>query len=141
MGDVAIDARNFAKIFGDSLPTADTACTTSCIRTQAVTAWNYLQEMGTANQAKAKALAETKLYGSWLARFKKLRDDSGQFTGTGGFKNIVQSLKETLQTTATDDDSNGGESGWAVYHRVSAANQKLIRDHLVEQMSASISAL
>lgn len=138
-GAVATDAKNYAAIIGDTLPVANPA--TTGITADAVAAYNALQAMGTANQVKAKALAETRLYGSWLARFKKLRDTSSRFTGAGGFKNIVQCLKETLQTTASTDDTNGGESSWAVYHRVSAANKKLIRDAIVEQMSLSTSAV
>merc|ERR1711972_184422 len=137
-GDVAIDAKNYAAIVGDTLPVQSI---TTGITSGAVAAYTALQAMNSANQAKAKSLAETRLYGSWLARFKKLRDTSSRFTSAGGFKNIVQCLKETLQTTASTDDTNGGESSWAVYHRVSAANKKLIRDAIVGQMSLSTSAV
>merc|ERR1711972_878733 len=138
-GAVATDAKNYAAIIGDTLPVASPG--TTGITTAAVAAYNALQSMGTANQAKAKALAETRLYGSWLARFKKLRDTDSRFTGTSGFQRIVQCLKETMQTTASTDDTNGGQSSWAVYHRVSAANKKLIKDAIVKQMSSSTTAV
>merc|ERR1711920_925032 len=137
-GHVAIDAKNYAAIFGATLPSVDT---TTGVNQGAVDAYNALQAMSTANQAKAKTLAETRLYGSWLARFTKLRDIDSQFSGASGFQHIVQGMKETMQTTASTDDTNGGESGWAVYNRVSAANKKLIRDAIVAQMSLSTSAV
>merc|ERR1712217_199101 len=137
-GDVKTDAKNYAAIVGDAVPTADPD---TGITSDAAQAYTALQAMGAAHQAKAKALAETRLYGSWLARFKQLRDNDDQFTGTHGFRNIVQCLKETVRTAESTDDLNGGESGWHVYHRVSAANQKLIRDAIVKQMSLSTSAL
>merc|ERR1711972_230563 len=137
-GDVAIDAKNYAAIVGDELPVVSTS---TGITAGALAAYNALQAMNSANKAKAKALAETRLYGSWLARFEKLRDTDDRFTGTSGFQCIVECLKGTMQTTAADDDTNGGESGWAVYHRVSAANKKLIKDAIVKQMGLSISAV
>merc|ERR1712113_1210597 len=137
-GKVAIDAKNYAAIIGATLPSVDA---TTGVNQGAVDAYNALQAMSTANQAKAKTLAETRLYGSWLARFKKLRDTDSQFSGASGFQHIVQGMKQAMQTTASTDDTNGGESGWAVYNRVSAANKKLIRDAIVAQMSLSTSAV
>merc|ERR1711920_474368 len=137
-GAVATDAKNYAAIFGDEVFVKDA---TKGITAEAVAAYDALQAMSTANQAKTKTLAQTRLYGSWLARFKQLRDTDNKFTGTDGFKNIVQCLKQTMQTTDSGDDTVGGESSWAVYHRVSTANQKLIKDALVKQMSLSTSAV
>merc|ERR1711920_921492 len=138
LGAVATDAKNYAAIVGDTLPVKDT---TTGITADAVSAYTALKAMSAANQAKAKTLAETRLYGSWLARFKHLRDTDGKFTGTDGFKNIVKCLKQTMQTTASSDVTVGGESSWAVYHRVSTANQKLIKDAIIAQMSLSTSAV
>merc|ERR1712061_301688 len=139
VGAVAKDAKNYAAIVGDTKPDADT--TGTGIRADAVSAYTALQAMSAANQAKAKTLAETRLYESWLARFKHLRDTDSKFTGTDGFKNIVDCLKQTMQTTASSDDTVGGESSWAVYHRVSTANQKFIKDAIIAQMSLSTSAI
>merc|ERR1719436_1773037 len=134
-GKVAVDAKNFAAIFGTVAPTA-----TGDILTAAVTAYGQVQKMGTANLAKAKALAEARLFGSWQKRFKEV---NGQFTGASGFKHIVQCMKLTFESTATapTDDSNAGASGWAVYSRVSAATKAKLRAAIVEQMTASTSAL
>merc|ERR1711920_52725 len=137
-GDVAIDAKNYAAIIGDELPVVST---TTGITAGALAAYNALQAMNAANRAKAKTLAEARLYGSWLARFKQLRDTNSRFTGTSGFQRIVQCLKGMMQTTAATDDTNGGESSWAVFHRVSAANKKLIKDAIVKQMGLSTSAV
>merc|ERR1712039_265813 len=136
VGKVVIDAKNYAAIIGDEKPVPSLA---SGIKSEALAAYNALQALSKANKAKALALAEARLYGSWLARFEQLRDHEDRFKGATGFRHIVQCLKETLQTTASTDDHSGGESGWAVYHRVSAANQKLIRDAIVKQMSVSAS--
>lgn len=136
-GKVTIDAKNYAAIFGDVRPSVDP---TTGIRQGAQDAYDAFQTLDSANQAKAKTLAEARLYGSWTARFKTLRD-TNQFTGTDGFKHIVQCMRDVMQTSAPSDDSNGGESGWQVYHRVSAANKKLIKDAIVAQMALSVSAV
>merc|ERR1711920_309704 len=81
VGAVAKDAKNYAAIVGDTLPVESD---TTGIRASAVSAYKALLAMSTANRAKAKTLAETRLYESWLARFKHLRDTDSKFTGTDG---------------------------------------------------------
>merc|ERR1711870_75307 len=92
----------------------------------AVNAYNTLQAMDAANQAKAKKAAESRIYDSWHKRFKALV--SGTFDSTSGFQNIVKCFKETVQTTDPGNDSVGGKSGWAVYSRVSAATQAKMKE-------------
>merc|ERR1712113_1217911 len=134
-GDVSKDAKNFNAIFGDNEPS-----TSSTIRQEAVNAYTSYQELSSANQAKARALAEERLYGSWELRFNKLVD-AGRFSGASGFKRIVKCMQETVSTTAVSDDTDGGESSWAVYARASAATKAKIRAAIVAQMSASTSAV
>merc|ERR1711981_520240 len=129
---------------GDVEPTVDTTCTVACtgtgIRNAAKLAYDQLQLMSASNKATAKASAEARLYGSWLKRFKKLRD-AGTFSGTNGFKFITKCLKETVQATNPNDDSQGGTSGWAVYARASSATKKKMRDFIVAQVTANTAAL
>merc|ERR1712113_1013065 len=132
-GKVALDAKNYAAIVGDEIPSVGGPVTA-----HAVVAYNLLQSLSATNKAKAKALAEARLYSSWENRFKAV---SSRFTGTGGFKNIVKCFKETTQTTAVSDDTDAGESSWAVYSRVSAALKAKIRKAIVDQMSLSTSAV
>merc|ERR1712039_698759 len=134
-GDVSKDAKNYAAIFGDAEPTVSTT-----ILQEAVNAYTSYQALDTANQAKAKALAEARLYESWKKRFNKLVD-AGRFSGTSGFANIVKCMQETLSTTAISDDTDGGESSWAVYARSSADHKAKIRSAIVAQMSASVEAV
>jgi len=134
-GAVATDAKNYAAIVGAATPTVAAPITQS-----AADAYKMLQTMSTSNQAKAKASAETRLYDAWAKRFKALVA-AGRFGGTTGFRNIVKCLKETLQTTACTDDTDGGESSWAVYNRVSAANKAKLKAAILEQMTTSISAV
>merc|ERR1719401_2088266 len=103
-------------------------------------AYDILQWMSTANQAKAKAFAETRLYDAWAKRFKVLVT-ADRFGGTTGFQNIVKCLKETLQTTAVTDDTDAGESSWAVYNRVSSANKAKLKAAILAQMTTSVSAV
>merc|ERR1712061_403595 len=49
--------------------------------------------------------------------------------------------KETLQTTAVTDDTDAGESSWAVYNRVSSANKAKLKAAILAQMTTSISAV
>jgi len=134
-GDVTKDAKNYAAIFGDSTPTA-----TAPILQAAVDAYSTYATLSTATKTKAKALAEARLYGSWQKRFKKLVD-AGRFSGTSGFARIVKCMQETVSTAAISDDTDGGESSWAVYARASAATKAKIRAAIVAQMSASTSAV
>jgi len=143
---VAADAKNYAAIVGGVAPTVDTTCSSgTCtgtgIRNAAKLAYDQLQLMSAANKATAKASAEARLYGSWLLRFKKLRDTDGIFSGTNGFKYITKCLRETVQSTNPGDDSQGGTSGWAVYARVSSAMKKKMRDLIVAQVTANTAAL
>merc|ERR1712217_998417 len=132
-GDVTKDAKNYAAIIGDTTPTA-----TAPILQAAVDAYSTYATLSTAT--KAKALAEARLYGSWQKRFKKLVD-AGRFSGTSGFARIVKCMQETESTAAISDDTDGGESSWAVYARASAATKAKIRAAIVAQMSASTSAV
>jgi len=132
-GAVAADAKNYGAIVGSTLPTVSTS---TGITQAAQDAYTALQSMGTANIAKAKKAAESRVYDAWHLRFKKLITD-GRFGGTTGFQNIVSCLKQTLQTTDPGNDSDGGTSGWAVYSRVSAATQAKMKAAIVAQMTAS----
>lgn len=134
-GAVATDAKNYAAIVGDTEPVVSTT-----ILQSAKDAHDILQRMSTANQAKAKASAETRLYDSWAKRFKALVD-AARFGGTTGFQYIVKCLKETLQTTACTDDTDAGESSWAVYNRVSSVNKAKLKAAIVAQMTTSVSAV
>merc|ERR1712217_593811 len=100
MGAVATDAKNYAAIVGDTEPTVAAPITQN-----AKDAYDMLQMMSTANQAKAKAFAETRLYDAWAKRFNVLVT-ADRFGGTTGFQRIVKCLKETLQTTAVTDDTD-----------------------------------
>merc|ERR1712050_476356 len=134
-GGVAKDAKNFAAIFGDTEPQTSTT-----ILQSAQDAWNMVQRMSTANQATAKASAERRLYDSWAKRFKVLVG-AGRFSSTTGFRSIAKCLKETLQTTACNDDTDAGESSWAVYNRVSSANKAKLKAAILAQMKTSVSAV
>merc|ERR1712014_86539 len=126
-GQVAIDAKNYAAIVGEDTPVVG-----NDITQDAVDAHGLLQKLDAANQAKAKALAEARLYASWKKRFEAV---ASQFTGTSGFSNIVKCLKETFQNTApVDGDANAGQSGWAVYSRVSADTKAKLQAAIVEQV-------
>merc|ERR1712050_707711 len=135
VGDVKKDAKNYAAIFGDSAPTVS-----GDVVQAAVNAYTSYQALSTANQAKAKALAEARRFGSWQKRFNKLVE-ADRFSGASGFARIVKCMQETMSTSAISDDTDGGESSWAVYARGSAATKTKIRDAIVAQMSASISAV
>merc|ERR1711920_168547 len=136
-GTVEADAKNYGAIMGDELPTASG---TTGILASAVTAYNQIQSMSATQAAKAKTMAETRVYASWHKRFKALID-ANTFSGTDGFKHLTKCMKETEQTTDPGDDSQGGSSGWAVYARVSAATKKKMRDLIVAQMSANTAAV
>merc|ERR1712083_456300 len=117
-GAVAADAKNYGAIVGSTLPAVSAS---TGITQAAQDAYTALQSMGTANIAKAKKAAESRVYDAWHLRFK----------------NIVSCLKQTLQTTDPGNDSDGGTSGWAVYSRVSAATQAKMKAAIVAQMTAS----
>merc|ERR1712228_803650 len=133
-GTVEADAKNYAAIVGAAAPT------TTGILAAAVNAYNQIQSMSATQAAKAKTMAETRVYESWYKRFKALIA-ANTFSGTDGFKHITKCMKETEQTTNPGDDSQGGTSGWAVYARVSAATKQKIRDLIVAQMSANTAAV
>merc|ERR1719203_747229 len=75
-GTVAVDAKNYAAIVGDETPIPG-----GDVTNHALTAYNLLQSLSATNQAKAKALAEARLYASWEKRFKAVA--SSRYTGTG----------------------------------------------------------
>merc|ERR1711972_512697 len=135
-GAVATAAKKYAAIVGDARPASPAVAP---LTSDTLAAYDYLRMLNTASQTKA--MAETRLYDSWAKRFKVLVDGGTVFSGTDGFKNIVKCLKETLQTTAPTDDSEAGQSSWAVYHRVSAASQAKLKAAILEQLSASVSAV
>merc|ERR1711920_763891 len=127
-GQVAIDAKNFEAIFGETQPNP----TGTDIRTAALNAWTTLRNADKATRAKAKELAEARLYSSWQKRFKAVES---QFAGSSGFFRVVQCLAQTLQTSVAASDTYAGNSGWAVYSRVSDATKAKLKAAIAEQLS------
>merc|ERR1712113_111777 len=138
-GEVAVDAKNFEAIFGEAKPLlpTDTGAAPG-ITANAQPAWNALQKLTAANKKHAKQLAEDRLYDAWKVRFEAV---SSQFSGTSGFLNILKCLKDTVSTSVPLSDSWAGESGWAVYSRVSDATKAKLKAAIIKKLSASTSAV